>query len=699
MTDIARLGIQVDTGGVEKGATALNKLQQAAAGVTSVSKNMSGEFASGSMLIRKRIEDMIGVNNRLTKSAKDSAMAMRELLRTKAPVMSRASLGQTPSLVVNNGPSIPRDMMPNRFNTANIAAQFQDIGVTAAMGMNPLIIAMQQGTQVAAIMNSMQSPLAGLAAAFKQILNPISLMSIGLVALVAAGLQMVDWARVGETVLGALGDALSVVAQGLTVVAAAFTAAVAAIGLYNGAMAIATLMTAAGRAALITQMVTMRVTIQLWIMLGIEAIKTAYKSAAAWAAAAAPITLITVGITALIAIVAAAAAAFDGLFGTSLIDSVKKGVNWMIGAFIGAFKAIGAAGEAMWNIIMRKDGPRDIGKAAADAFGKSLETDWLGKIGAEVKDIFTFSSLGDAAGKSGGAAKKDPYTEIVAGAKRRIESLKAEQVALGMTAEQAAVLRYQTELLNDANQKGIKLTSDQYNELIRLGAEMGKIENATKRNAEAMNFAKDASKGFFDDMRQGLQEGKSLWESFGNAVANVLNKIFDKIQTAGIDMLFNGLFPSSSGGILGGSGLLSDIGNFLFSANGNAFNQSGVIKFANGGAFTNGIVNRTTPFAFAGGGAFGVMGEAGPEAIMPLHRGPDGSLGVKMNGAGGTGTAVIININNNSNAQVSTQQRQTSGGLEIDVLIDQMVSQKIAEQGSDTSRSLNARDNRQLVSR
>lgn len=45
--------------------------------------------------------------------------------------------------------------------------------------------------------------------------------------------------------------------------------------------------------------------------------------------------------------------------------------------------------------------------------------------------------------------------------------------------------------------------------------------------------------------------------------------------------------------------------------------------FAKGGVFTNSVVD--TPTAFN----MGVMGEAGPEAIMPLHRGPDGSLGVK----------------------------------------------------------------------
>jgi phage-related minor tail protein len=92
------------------------------------------------------------------------------------------------------------------------------------------------------------------------------------------------------------------------------------------------------------------------------------------------------------------------------------------------------------------------------------------------------------------------------------------------------------------------------------------------------------------------------------------------------------------------------------------------------------------------------MGEAGPEAVMPLHRGPDGSLGVKMSGGGGT-TAVVMNINNYGNAKVTTEQRQTSNGIEIDVMIDDMVSKKIADQGSATNRTLAARDNRRMISR
>lgn len=83
---------------------------------------------------------------------------------------------------------------PNSFNTANIAAQFQDIGVTAAMGMSPLQIALQQGTQLSAILEQMkssgQSAGATLLSAFTSIISPISLVTIGVVGLTAAAVQM-----------------------------------------------------------------------------------------------------------------------------------------------------------------------------------------------------------------------------------------------------------------------------------------------------------------------------------------------------------------------------------------------------------------------------------------------------------------------------------------------------------------------------
>ena len=78
-----------------------------------------------------------------------------------------------------------------------------------------------------------------------------------------------------------------------------------------------------------------------------------------------------------------------------------------------------------------------------------------------------------------------------------------------------------------------------------------------------------------------------------------------------------------------------------FAAKGASF-SNGIAKFATGG-----IVNGPTLFPFADGGAMqmGLMGEAGPEAIMPLQRGADGSLGVRAamggNGMGGSSSSVL----------------------------------------------------------
>lgn len=76
-------------------------------------------------------------------------------------------------------------------NTANIAAQIQDIGVTSAMGMSPLQIALQQGTQIQAVLGPMGAAGAvkTLGAAFLSLINPVSLVTIALVAGTAALIQ------------------------------------------------------------------------------------------------------------------------------------------------------------------------------------------------------------------------------------------------------------------------------------------------------------------------------------------------------------------------------------------------------------------------------------------------------------------------------------------------------------------------------
>ncbi len=72
-------------------------------------------------------------------------------------------------------------------------------------------------------------------------------------------------------------------------------------------------------------------------------------------------------------------------------------------------------------------------------------------------------------------------------------------------------------------------------------------------------------------------------------------------------------------------------------ANGAGFAQGRVMPFARGG-----VVSQPTMFPMRGGR--GLMGEAGPEAIMPLARGADGRLGVQTSGAGARAVNVTVNV-------------------------------------------------------
>ncbi|WP_375227423.1 phage tail tape measure protein [Roseobacter sp. S98] len=117
--------------------------------------------------------------------------------------------------------------------------------------------------------------------------------------------------------------------------------------------------------------------------------------------------------------------------------------------------------------------------------------------------------------------------------------------------------------------------------------------------------------------------------SLSEALNTVANSMINATYNAAIKPVTNQL-----GGILA-TGVSGLVDNILPFADGAPFSQGRVMPFATGG-----IVSGATPFGMRGG--MGIMGEAGPEAIMPLARGPDGKLGVR--GAGGAGNTIVMNI-------------------------------------------------------
>lgn len=88
-------------------------------------------------------------------------------------------------------------------------------------------------------------------------------------------------------------------------------------------------------------------------------------------------------------------------------------------------------------------------------------------------------------------------------------------------------------------------------------------------------------------------------------------------------------------------------------AKGGAFGQSGVVPFARGGVVSS-------PALFNFGNRLGVMGEAGPEAILPLKRGSDGKLGVASGGGGGGPVSVVFNVQATDAASFRKSEGQIS---------------------------------------
>lgn len=119
-------------------------------------------------------------------------------------------------------------------------------------------------------------------------------------------------------------------------------------------------------------------------------------------------------------------------------------------------------------------------------------------------------------------------------------------------------------------------------------------------------------------------------------------------------------------------------------AKGGSFDY-GIQAFAKGGAFTNQIVDSPTMFKFAKG--TGLMGEAGPEAIMPLKRDNQGNLGVRVDGNSGGNTEVVVN--NYSTSQATTQETTDSrGNRKIEVTIGDMTAGEISRSGSASQKAV-----------
>tara|TARA_B100002051_G_scaffold51235_1_gene46366 strand:+ start:2238 stop:4397 length:2160 start_codon:yes stop_codon:yes gene_type:complete len=203
--------------------------------------------------------------------------------------------------------------------------------------------------------------------------------------------------------------------------------------------------------------------------------------------------------------------------------------------------------------------------------------------------------------KSGVITQKEAdYNQHMREGKRLREQLNGLVGKTKITTEQIdALMRDYPKLLEDATEKAFSF-QDALKEM---------HDAATDLNGNLKRLAVETIGKMSDTLADFVATGKANFNDFARSVLQDLSRIFMKFA----------IFKTLS--VIPGMGFLTG------SAYGNAFDRNGIVPFARGG-----VVSSPT---------MSLMGEAGPEAILPLKRGSDGRLGVAANGAMG---GMTINI-------------------------------------------------------
>lgn len=185
--------------------------------------------------------------------------------------------------------------------------------------------------------------------------------------------------------------------------------------------------------------------------------------------------------------------------------------------------------------------------------------------------------------------------------------------------------------------------ADYEDDLARLEAQFAGLEGTLGGLEGVAGAFRRELDGVQGSMKAAGQEATGMSRS----VTSSIRRAFEGVLLDGknVGEALSGIGRSISGAVLNqamapvrgavGGGVQSLLSGILPFAKGAAFGAGRVAAFARGG-----VVDGPTQFPMRGG--VGLMGEAGPEAIMPLARGADGRLGVR--GGGGGGVSVTMNI-------------------------------------------------------
>lgn len=231
-------------------------------------------------------------------------------------------------------------------------------------------------------------------------------------------------------------------------------------------------------------------------------------------------------------------------------------------------------------------------------------------------------------------------------------ALKEEELLLARNAEASAAQITSLE-------REIALLRERQSLLGERAVRTEQAETIERERKEAKEFSTELNRDLKRAFSDAFQSTKNPIQAFGESLYATINaRVSAALAESLAEDVLGFLGLGKKGGGLDGGGLISFFGSLLTpSAKGNVFASPGL------SAYSGTVVNKPTLFPFARG--VGLMGEAGPEAILPLKRGSNGKLGVEAGGGGGKYLNVTINQTFPNNTSRATTLQAASDARRV----------------------------------
>ncbi len=243
--------------------------------------------------------------------------------------------------------------------------------------------------------------------------------------------------------------------------------------------------------------------------------------------------------------------------------------------------------------------------------------------------------------------------------------------------------RYLEERLRD--QEGYYVASDAQRDDWMTGLSEGYanwVDEATDYSSMAADGMKQAMGGAVTTITDMLNGNVDSWKDWGVSVLKIIQNVLVNMAVANGVSSIGSLFSfgaSSAATASSGTAIQNAGANFTFNAKGNVYDSPSL------SAYSNGVFQTPQLFAFAKGA--GVFAEAGPEAIMPLTRAADGSLGVRAVGtpqvSGGVPSVNFGDINiQGGSPQAASQGTAGAAGRQLKDAITGVINEQASMPGS-----------------